>query len=87
MNNVIYPKQFHARTTSASKSFWQPRALQTTPAVRKREILISVGWSEYDDHGMIKYSNPHVCDNGGMFLDDAWKAQIMREYAGRYFAP
>lgn len=57
----------------------------STPARKKREILLSVGWSEYEHLGCIVYSHPDVCDNRGLYLDDAWNAQCLRELGQRYW--
>ncbi len=43
----------YLRTTSSSKP-------DTTSARRKREILKSLGWSEYRGETMTVYSNPDV---------------------------
>lgn len=80
MSNIInFP------TKPTSHYFHPTPDHSTTPARKKREILLSLGWSEYEHHGCIVYSNPDVCDNRGMYLDTAWDAQCLRELGQRYW--
>ncbi len=64
------------RVTSHSKP-------DTVSARRKREILKSLGWSEYRGETIVVYSHPDVSDNTPHFLDNAWEAQVEREFNQR----
>lgn len=100
MSNILYfPIKLgsdYFRVTSSSKPSFCKQIIQrareirderfdTTPARKKREILLSVGWSVYDGETVVAYSNPDISNNDPHFLDDAWNAQILREHGERYF--
>lgn len=79
--DIIYPAKFHQRVTSASKPEYSP----IVSARRKREILLSVGWSEYVGETITAYTNPDVDNNSPYYLDNAWHEQIRIETARKVF--
>lgn len=93
INDVAYPDKFHSHTTTSTRNqsyvsqiCQRAREMRdTVSARRKREILLSVGWSEFQEHGFVGYSNPDVKNNEAFFLDSAWNAQLLRELGQRYW--
>lgn len=98
MSNILYfPTKLgsdYFKVTSSSKPSFCKQVIQrareirderidTISARKKREILLSVGWSVYDGETVVAYSNPEVSNNDPHFLDDAWNAQIEREFQQR----
>lgn len=76
--------QFPTKPTS---HYFHPTTPNTTntPARKKREILLSVGWSEYVGETVTVYTNPDVDNNSPYYLDNAWHEQLRIEMARKVF--
>jgi hypothetical protein len=88
MSNIIqFPSKIcsdYFKVTSYSKPSHSYQE-QNIPASKKREILLSLGWSVYDGETVVAYSHPDVSNNDTFFLDDAWNAQLNSELARMAF--
>lgn len=100
MSNVInFPTKIgsdYFKVTSSSKPSFSKQVIERAREIRderwdmvsarrKLEIVMNKGFSDYIEHDRVLYSHVDVCNNMGLFLDDAYQAALLMEHGERYF--